>query len=325
MSLWSTITHGAATLAGTAYDYVTPGKGSSHLTDWGAGLGQNKSTAPTGPNYGTGAFTGSTLTSGAGAPASIPTPSIPVPRLASFNVSSAYDKALQAAQAAVNPVYAAELSRFVAQQNQTLAEQQQGNTAQKSALDLALERLKQDNATSRTRTTEDTNANIADINAQQDYTSRQEGLNFDTTNRNLNENLGASGMAGSGLGEQAVQEGQRQYHDMSNEEVRQSDNKVKAANVLMNRTFEDLNTQEGRGTEDTSTKKSQLDIDMQNFIKDQQLSLENEKAVEEAKKQSDIFSSAQNYQKSYVQDWIAGLRGAGYTPQEVALAAQVYG
>lgn len=325
MSIISAITHGAATLGGTAYDYLTPGKGSSRVTDWGAGIGQAKPPAPAAPNYGIGT-SGSTLTTGGGAPISIPgAATTPIPRLASFDISSAYDKALQAAAAAVNPVYAAELTRFVDQQTQALSEQQQGATAQKSALDVALDRLRQDNATSKERTTQDTTANIADINATQDVTAREQGLNFDATSRALNENLGAGGTADTGLGQQAVQEGQRQYRDMSNEQVRQTDNKVQAANVLMGRTFQDLDTSETRTTEDTGTKKAQVDVDLQNFIKDQQLALDSQKATIEVKKQSDIQAAAAVNEKSQINDWIASLRGQGYSPQEIALAAQVYG
>lgn len=325
MSLWSTVTHGAATLAGTSYDYLTPGKGQSRVTKWGAEL--PKPAAPaTPPNYGTGT-SGSTMTTGVGAPASVApayTPA-PVPRLATYDYSANWNRALQAAEKAVSPVYAAELNNFIAQQQQTLSEQQQKTTAGKSSLEQALERLKQDTGVQRQRTTEDTATNIADINATQAYNDRTQGLSFDATNRAANENLGASGIAGSGLGQQAVQEGQNAYRGQSNEQVRQSQNKVTAANVLMNRNFQDLATQETRATEDTGAKKTQLDIDLQNFIKDQQLALESEKSTVEAKKQADIYSSAGNYQKSYVNDWIASLRGAGYTPQEVALAAQVYG
>jgi hypothetical protein len=258
-------------------------------------------------------------------PATIAAPVAPVPRLAQFDLSSAYNKALQAAQAAINPVYAAELSRFVDSQNQALTEQQQAGTATKSALDLALERLHQDSNTTRTRTTEDTNTNIGDINATQAFNARNEGLSFDTTNRALNEGLGANGMAGSGLGEQQVEDQQQTYRNQSNEEVRQSDNKVAAANTLMARTFQDLDTQETRTGEDTTTKKAQVDVDLQNFIKDQQLKLESEKAQEEANKQGDILTATNTNQQSQIQQWIAGLRGQGYTPQEIALAAQVYG
>jgi hypothetical protein len=321
-SFVSNLTHTAAHGIGSAYDYLTPGLGSSRLTDWGTPA------APTQPkpNYGTGSY-------GTPGPSSINIPSYlpgantttPVPRLPTFDISTAYNKALQAATKAQNPVYAAQLTNFVNQQQQALAEQQQGATASKSALDVALGRLQQDNATNKQRTSADTATGIADINAGQDYTTRQEGTNFDTTNRATNEALGASGLAGSGLGQQQVEQNQRQFRDMSNEEIRQTNNKVAAANTLMNRTFQDLDTQEKRTTEDTGTKKTQIDVDVQNFIKDQQLGLESEKGQLEASKQAAIVQSTGAVQHQLVQQWLQSLRGAGYTPQEIALASSVYG
>lgn len=249
----------------------------------------------------------------------------PIPRLATFNLSDAWNKALQSAQNAVNPVYAAELDRFVQQQQQALGVQQQSAEAGKSALDLALQRLQEDTALNRARTTEDTTNTIGDINATQAAGARTEGLSFDAANRALNEQLGANGMAGTGLGNQTVSETQNARRFQSNEEVRQSDNKIAAANTLMTRTFQDLDTGEKRAGEDTTTKKTQVDVDLQNFIKDQQLKLENEKAVEEAAKQADIVSKANATQQQLVDQWIQSLSGRGYTPQEVALAASVYG
>jgi len=93
----------------------------------------------------------------------------------------------------------------------------------------------------------------------------------------------------------------------------------------MTRTFQDLDTSETRTGQDTTTKKSQVDVDIQNFIKNQQLSLADETAKEEASKQSDIIQATNTSQKSQIDQWIASLAGSGYTPQEVALAAQIYG
>lgn len=298
------------------------------------GGGNNTAAPTTSPNYGTGKSSGS---SGTNAPApdlsavynkayqaALAAAQQPVPRLADLNLTSVYNKATQMATAAVNPVYQQKLNDFIAQQKQTLAEQQGQATSQIGALNTAQQQLEEDTATQQARTAQDTASNIGNIQATQAFNARNEGTNFDTAQAALKSGVNAAGLATSGLGQQQVKAAQTQFTNASNEEVRQENNSVDAANILMNRTFQDLNTKETRGAESTTTQTNQINVDLQNFIKDQSLALTTEKHNEELQKQADIAQKAQGVEGQLVNQWLQSLKGQGYSAQEIALAAQTY-
>lgn len=329
MAVWDTIKKGAATLGGTAYDYLTPGLGSSRLTDYGAGL-KDKKPVTTPPNYG----------KPSPAPTSTPTNTddyikelqaalraaqTPIPRLADFDIASSWDRARTMAEQAVSPIYQQKMTDYINKEYTKNIERANADAiSNKSALDLALERMLQDTQLTRTRTGEDAATATEDINAAQDYAAREGGLGFDAAYRAFNEQLGTTGMAGSGLGAQQTAETQRAYRDMSNEQVRQSENKVEAVSTLMNRTFQDLDIKEERGRTDTASAKTKVDLDLERFIQDEEDRLDTFRKDQELAKQMEIADRSSGLQGQLVDEWIASLRGKGYNPQEVALAASIY-
>lgn len=248
----------------------------------------------------------------------------PTPRFVNYDITASWDKARQMATQAVSPVYQQKLTDFVNRQKTELQRQQDDTVTRKAALDLALGRLREDTQVQRDRTAANTTTNINDITAARDYAARSEGLNFDAANRALTEDVAASGLAESGLGQQQIQETQMARREDSNEQVRQYENKVEAQNILMNRTFEDLMTKETRGEEDTATQKSKLDLDLERFMEDQSYDLDQQQKILELQKQADIAQKSIGIQGQLVDQWLASLAGQGYTAQEIANAASIY-
>lgn len=249
----------------------------------------------------------------------------PIPRLASFNVSDSWAAAQRQAEAAVSPIYAEMWNRFVNQQQADLRIKQEDTTTAKGALDLALARLMEDTGTQRARTEEDTLGTINELDTLQNYSDRTGGLEFDNAVRALTEGTAAAGLGESGLGQQRVENAQMMRRTQSNEEVRQTTNKMEAANTLMNRSFQDLERKETRAGEDTATGKTKLDLDLERFVQQQGRDADRERAEQELQKQTDIINRQTSIQKSLVDQWIQSLAGKGYNSQEIALAAQVYG
>ena len=247
-----------------------------------------------------------------------------VPRFINYDISASWNKAREMAANAVNPVYQQKLTDYVNRQKTELNRQQEDTATSKSQLDLALKQLYEDTGVERARTAEDTATNIKDIQDTRNYEARNEGLSFDTANRNLNESLGSAGMATSGLGQQAVQETQLARRDQSNEAIRQSTNSVEAQKTLMNRTFQDLITKEARGEESTTASKTKLDLDLERFIEDQQYDLDQQQKTLEISKQADIASKSIGLQSQLVDQWLASLSGQGYTADEISRAAAIY-
>lgn len=331
MSIFTTIAKGAATLGGTAYDYLTPGKGSSRVTNYGASLPKAPA-APSVPNYGGGSS--STSTTGGPDLAAIynqqlaaykaANPPVPIPRLVTMDTGAAWNQATQMATAAVSPIYQQKMSDFLHAQSVALQQQQAQTTTGETALDTTLANALSDTQLQRTRTAEDTASNIGDINASQDFAARTGGLSFDAANRALTEGVGAAGTGESGLGQQQVTEAAAGYGLQSNEQVRQSSNKVAAANTLMNRSFEDLGTSDTRSTATNVTGKAALEVNLQNFIQNQGLDLTSEQHAEDLAKAEDIAGQTGSNEQKLVDQWLQSLAGKGYTAQEIANAASIY-
>ena len=111
---------------------------------------------------------------------------------------------------------------------------------------------------------------------------------------------------------------------MSNEQVRQSENKIEAQTTLLNRTFQDLEISDTRNTEDTTAKKTQLDLDLERFIEDQTYDRQQFKTVNELERQAAISQATSGYQRQLVDQWIQSLAGQGYTAEEIGIAASIY-
>lgn len=248
----------------------------------------------------------------------------PTPRFINYDVAGSWNKAREMATQAVSPIYQQKMTDFINRQQQELGRKQTDTVSGKSALDLALGRLLEDNNTVRNRTTEDTATNIQDINDTQAFNTRQDSLNYDAANRALTEGVGAGNMAQSGLGQQQIQENNLKYRENSNEQIRQMDNKIEAQNTLMNRTFEDLGTKETRSTEDTTQGKAKLDLDLERFMEDQAYEKDQTQKQNELQKQADIAQKSIGLQGQLVDQWLQTLRGRGYTAQEIANAASIY-
>lgn len=248
----------------------------------------------------------------------------PVPRYISYDQTASWNKAREMATQAVSPVYQQKMTDFINRQQVELGRKQEDTTSGKSALDLALSRLLEDTGTQRTRTSEDTASTLQDINATQAANERQDSLNFNAADRAATEGVGAAGLGDSGLGRQQIEEAQLQHRNMSNEAVRQTDNKIAATNTLMSRTFEDLGTKETRSTSDTTQGKAKLDLDLERFIGDQAYELDQTQKQNEAEKQAAIEQKAGGIQGQLVDQWIQSLAGKGYTAQEIANAASIY-
>ena len=248
----------------------------------------------------------------------------PTPRFINYDVTGSWNKAREMAANAVSPMYKQKMDDKILQwQNELEAKKSQSEQG-KSALDLALSRLLEDTGTQRARTAEDTATNVKDINDTQAFQTRQDSLNYDATSRALTEGIGAGNMAQSGLGQQQIQENNLKYRENSNEQIRQMDNKVEAQNTLMNRTFEDLGTKETRAGEDTTSGKSKIDIDLEQFIKDQDVVKQQTKHELAASEAADIAQKSIGLQGQLVDQWIQSLQGKGYTAQEIANAASIY-
>lgn len=248
----------------------------------------------------------------------------PTPRIARYDSMAGYNKAREMAAAAKNPIYNQKMTDFINRQNELLGRQKTDITNSKSALDTSLSRLLEDSGVMRARAGEDRDANVEDITATRAAEARAEGLDFDAAYRAMTEGMGAANMAESGLGQQQLGDAITARNTMSNEQVRQSENKVEAQNTLLGRTFQDLEISDTRNTEDTTAKKTQLDLDLERFIEDQVYEKDQFSKNNELDRQLAISQATSGYQRQLVDQWIQSLSGQGYTAEEIGIAASIY-
>jgi hypothetical protein len=242
-----------------------------------------------------------------------------------FDQNGALQTAKEMAQNAMNPIYKANMDNFLNRQATLLTQKKTNVDMGRQELDTVFNRLVEDNTTSRDRTTADTESSITETNTARAVAAREQGLDFDTAARALNEGLGATGMADSGLGRQQVADESAKMTRQSNEEVRQSANKVAAAQTLMTRTFEDLARSDTRGAEDKTIGNEKLTIDLNQYIEEQELDKTDFTHEQEQKKAESIAAATSNYQSQLVGKWIQSLYDQGATPAEILLASQAYG
>lgn len=248
----------------------------------------------------------------------------PVPRIARYDSMAGYNKARDMAASAKNPIYNQKMTDFINRQNQLLTRQKTDITNSKGALDESLSRLLEDSGVMRARASEDRESNVEDIQATRAAEARAEGLDFDAAYRAMTEGLGAANMAESGLGQQQIGDAITARNTMSNEQVRQSENKIEAQSTLLNRTFQDLDISDTRNTEDTTAKKTQLDLDLERFIEDQTYDRNQFTQINELERQAAISQATSGYQRQLVDQWIQSLAGQGYTAEEIGIAASIY-
>ena len=248
----------------------------------------------------------------------------PVPRIARYDSVAGYNKAREMAAQAKNPIYNQKMTDFISRQNELLGRQKTDITNSKGALDQSLARLLEDSGVMRARATEDRDSNVDDAQATRAAEARAEGLDFDAAYRAMTEGLGAANMAESGLGQQQIGDAITARNTMSNEQVRQTENKIEAQNTLLGRTFQDLEVSDTRNTEDTTAKKTQLDLDLERFIDDQAYDSDQFKKTNELDRQLAISQATSGYQRQLVDQWVNSLAGAGYTAEEIGIAASIY-
>lgn len=316
---------------GRTYDYLTPGTGSSRLTD-SAGWGDApKSTAKTStPSY-TPSSTYSVDTSGIDKQIAASNAQIAAlqsqlaaqPKLPTYNVGAAWSKAQQQAESIVNPVYLDKLNQYL--EGSALKRQQQQSTTalNKENIGIALNQGVEDIGTSRQRTNEDTASSIADTNATEGEYQNQAGTQFDRARTALLEGFGDFG--GSGLVKQQETNAITDRNTEENAQSRQFEKERKSAQVLQSRTLTDLDTKETRTKTDADQKNKQEDMDLKNFIDNAGLEEKQYRTQNELDRQSAIAGQVTNQYDIGLRDFINGLVSSGARPQDIALAQQVYG
>lgn len=331
MAFWNSI--GGA--IGKSYDYLTPGKGSSRLTDWG-GWGDSKSSAP------------ATAPKPAGVPVNL-TPA-PVantnndfmkslnaqiaalqqqlayqPKLPSFDIMSNYNRARSQAEAAVNPLYDKYLNDFLAGQQVSKANKQQETGLAKEGISQELQRTLEGNTVNRTRTAEDTANAIGTLNTQEGNFQRDTGTQNDIDRRALAEGVAASGLTTSGIGQGQIYDQNNKRNLDEGQQVQEYANQRQAKKLFETRTFEDLARGDKEADQIATQKNKSADFDLEQYLDELATNETQFRNENEYKRLGDIAEQTGTYESAGTQSFLSSLAGAGWRPQDIQLAYQIYG
>lgn len=247
------------------------------------------------------------------------------PKLPTFDVLGNYNRARSTAESAVNPLYQKYLTDFLAAQQMRKGNKQQETELAKQANATNLSQTLAESAVNRGRAAEDTATAIGQLNVQEGQMQQDTGTQFDIDRRAAAEANAASGLTTSGIGRNNmfVQEEQRNISE--DRQVKEFENQRQAKQLFKSRTFEDL----ARGDENAKTISSQRDasaqFDLDSYLEELAAEETQYRLDNEVKRLGDINSQTQTYASQGTQAFLASLAGAGWRPQDIALAYQVYG
>lgn len=247
------------------------------------------------------------------------------PKLPTFDVLGNYNRARSTAEQYVNPLYQKYLTDFLAKQQMRKGNKQQETELAKQANATDLSQSLAESMINRGRATEDTANAVGQLNVQEGQMQQDTGTQFDIDRRATAEANAASGLTTSGLGRNNmfVQEEQRNISE--DRQVKEFENQRQAKQLFKSRTFEDL----ARGDENAKTISSQKDqaaqFDFDSYVEELAAEETQYRLDNEVKRLGDISSQTQTYATQGSQQFLASLAGAGWRPQDIALAYQVYG
>lgn len=247
------------------------------------------------------------------------------PKLPTYDIMGNYNRARSTAESKVNPLYEKYLKDFLAGQAVKTANKKTETGLTKAATALDLSQTLAQNTVDRTRTGEDTTSAIAKLNELEGNMQQDTGTQFDADRRSLAEQNAAAGLTTSGIGggNMFVQQDQRNISE--ERQVKESNNQKDAKRLFASRTFADL----ARGDENANAISTQKDkeaqFDLDAYLSELAIDETQYRADNEVKRLTDINSQTSTYANQGTQSFLSSLAGAGWRPQDIALAYQVYG
>ena len=331
MAIWNSI--GGA--IGRGYDYLTPGKGSSRLTDWGGWGDAPKTTSTPKPtpdpkptNLTPAPVDNSNQQFMASLNAQIAALQRQLayqPKLPSFDIMANYNRARSQAEAAVNPLYDKYLRDFLAGQEVQRTNKRTEVGIQKEGIAQELQRTLEGNQVNRTRTTEDVANAIADLNTKEGQFQQQSGTQFDQDRRALAEDVAASGLTTSGIAQGKIYDQNNQRNLDEAQQVQEYTNQRAAKRLFETRTMEDLARGDTEANQISTNKNKAADFDLEQYLDELATNETQFRNENEAKRLGDVASQTDTYERAGTQSFLSSLAGAGWRPQDIQLAYQIYG
>jgi hypothetical protein len=247
------------------------------------------------------------------------------PKLPSFDIMANYNRARSQAEAAVNPLYDKYLRDFLAGQEVSRTNKRTEVGIQKEGIAQELQRSLEGNQVNRVRTSEDVNNAITDLNTKEGQFQEASGTQFDVDRRALAEDVAASGLTSSGIGQGKIYDQNNARNLDEGQQVQEYTNQRAAKRLFETRTFEDLARGDKEADQISTNKNKMADFDLEQYLDELATNETQFRNENEAKRLGDVAGQTETYDRAGTQSFLSSLAGAGWRPQDIQLAYQIYG
>lgn len=333
----ASILQNAAKVLGTAYDYATPGKGSSSLTNWGnykeTGASAPKPVSnPTPSNNSADSALAAELARQRGLVDSLNARTQQLlaalsaqPKLPTFDFASNYARAQSTAASTVNPVYQDKLNRYLEGKNMRISQETTTRTRNKEDIATELANTLEDIQGGKQAATEDTQLRLGDILANENSWQRQEGRQFDQARAALLGQISDAGLTESGIGQNADQQAIIDRNLASEDQTREFNNQRRDTTIAFNRKISELEKTGTRAEKSSARRTEDEDIALRNYIDNEGLQEREFRATNEQERLSAISQATDAAWAQIIAQTVQALAGSGARGQDIALFKQVYG
>jgi len=240
-------------------------------------------------------------------------------RPANVDVAGLYSRARAGAEGAVNPYYTKKYNTLLAefQSRRDISQRNYERAQQELATNLA--QRGEDIGTERQRTGEDVERNLGELTAQERFLQRSEGSKFANALRALEGDVAQSGLAGSGLGGQAIAGAKKERNIAESEQRRSFNVQREAQKLFKERTFADLALSQKRGETEGARRKEYAKIDLDQLMSDLARQEDTDKYTLEETRLGAVSSEQQRQARLGFYDFLNSL-----SPQQRQATASAY-
>ena len=248
----------------------------------------------------------------------------PTPKLANFDIMSNWRQAQSAAERAQNPKYEKQLNEFLAHNAKQKELKTSSFNLTKENIGLEKSQALEDSVTGRQRTAEDTTMALQKIGQVEGQYQQDEGQDFDKNYRQVAEQVAASGGANTGMGKQQTADMVRLRNITSQRQLDEFQGQREAKQLFKTRTFEDFARGDQRAEILATNKTKAAQFDFDSYLEDLAYEEQRFRFSNEADRLEAVLRDAQNYEKSGVESFLAGLAKQGYNAADIAYNRSVY-
>lgn len=230
------------------------------------------------------------------------------PQPITVDIAKINAQARKQAESAVNPEYTKRINELLAREAQKRARAQEDKALQDQAIQDALDETLAANQTTRGRSAEDTATNLDTIRAAEDANQAVSGEAFDKARLAEAAGVASSGLAGTGIGNQQVEESIRNRNRTEKQQAEDVERQRVAQVLVKARTFEDLATSDALAGKHKEKGAAANKLNLDRLIQDIDYEERQQRTALEDEQYQQIAAQTQGFARINFANLLAGIR-----------------